>query len=83
MQPISAWLLFPQMLHTCSLREEEAKLIAWLVYEMMNDCPDDSADVNIYFIFWYGYHQRENTGSRLFTEVKPCLTGLISGWVTI
>ena len=31
----------------------------------------------------YGYHQRENTGSRLFTEVKPCWTGLISGWVTI
>ena len=31
---------------------------------------------------WYGYHQRENTGSRLFTEVKPCWTGLISGWVT-
>ena len=28
-------------------------------------------------------HQRENTGSRLFTEVKPCWTGLISGWVTI
>jgi len=25
----------------------------------------------------------ENTGSRLFTEVKPCWTGLISGWVTI
>ena len=24
-----------------------------------------------------------NTGSRLFTEVKPCWTGLISGWVTI
>ena len=31
----------------------------------------------------YGYHQRENTGSRLFTAVKPCWTGLISGWVTI
>ena len=31
----------------------------------------------------YGYDQRENTGSRLFTEVKPCWTGLISGWVTI
>ena len=31
---------------------------------------------------WYGYHERENTGSRLFTEVKPCWTGLISGWVT-
>ena len=31
---------------------------------------------------WYGYHQRENNGSRLFTEVKPCWTGLISGWVT-
>ena len=31
----------------------------------------------------YGYHQRENTGSHLFTEVKPCWTGLISGWVTI
>ena len=31
---------------------------------------------------WYGYHQRKNTGSRLFTEVKPCWTGLISGWVT-
>ena len=24
---------------------------------------------------------KENTGSRLFTEVKPCWTGLISGWV--
>ena len=24
-----------------------------------------------------------NTGSRLFTEVKPFRTGLISGWVTI
>ena len=24
-----------------------------------------------------------NTGSHLFTEVKPCWTGLISGWVTI
>ena len=24
-----------------------------------------------------------NTSSRLFTEVKPCWTGLISGWVTI
>ena len=31
---------------------------------------------------WYGQHQRENTGSRLFTEVKPCWTGLISEWVT-
>ena len=31
----------------------------------------------------YGYHQRENTGSRLLTEVKPCWTGLISGWMTI
>ena len=31
---------------------------------------------------WYGHHQRKNTGSRLFTEVKPCWTGLISGWVT-
>ena len=31
---------------------------------------------------WCGYHQRENTGSRLFTEVKPCWRGLISGWVT-
>ena len=31
----------------------------------------------------YGYHQRENTGSRLFTEIKPCWMGLISGWVTI
>ena len=31
----------------------------------------------------YGYHQGENTGSRLFTEVKPCWTGLMSGWVTI
>ena len=33
----------------------------------------------------HGYHvldQRENTGSRLFTEVKPCWTGLLSGWVT-
>ena len=34
-------------------------------------------------ILRYGYQQRENTGFRLFTEVKPCWTGLISGWVTI
>ena len=34
-------------------------------------------------LIMYGYHQRENTGSRLFTAVKPCWTGLISGWVTI
>ena len=27
--------------------------------------------------------KRENTGSRLFTKVKPCWTRLISGWVTI
>ena len=31
----------------------------------------------------YGYHQRENTSSCLFTEVKPSWTGLITGWVTI
>ena len=31
----------------------------------------------------YGYHQRENNGSRLFTDVKPCWMGLIFGWVTI
>ena len=31
----------------------------------------------------FSYLQRENTGSRLFTEVKPCWTGLISGSVTI
>ena len=31
---------------------------------------------------WYGYHERENIGSRLFTEVKRCWTGLISGWMT-
>ena len=31
----------------------------------------------------YRYHQRENAGSRLFTEVKPCWTGLMSRWVTI
>ena len=31
----------------------------------------------------YGYRQRENAGSRAFTEVRPCWTGLISGWVTI
>ena len=36
-----------------------------------------------YITYVYGCHQRENTGSRLFTEVKPCWTGLISGWVTI
>ena len=29
-----------------------------------------------------GFYQRENTGSLLFTEVKPCWTGLFSGWVT-
>ena len=29
------------------------------------------------------FDHRENTGSRLFTEVKLCWTGLISGWVTI
>ena len=33
--------------------------------------------------YWCGYHHRENAGSRLFTEVKLCWTGLISGWVTI
>ena len=27
--------------------------------------------------------EEENTGSRVLTEVKPCWTGLISGWVTI
>ena len=27
------------------------------------------------------YH-RENTGSRLITEVKPCRAGLVLGWVT-
>ena len=27
--------------------------------------------------------EEENTGSRVFTEVKPCWTGLISEWVTI
>ena len=26
---------------------------------------------------------RENTGSRLFTEVKPCWMGWMSGWMTI
>ena len=42
------------------------------------------------FVYWlvdkalfYGFHQRENTGSRLFTAVKPCWTELISRWVTI
>ena len=30
-----------------------------------------------------GLSPKGNTGSRLFTEVKPCWTGLISGWVTI
>ena len=28
-------------------------------------------------------HQMENTRSIFFTEVKPCWTGLLSGWVTI
>ena len=27
------------------------------------------------FVSLHGSHQRENTGSRLFTEVKPCWTG--------
>ena len=31
---------------------------------------------NIDWIVTKGYHQRENTGSRLFTEVKPRWTGL-------
>ena len=43
------------------------------------DCHDSSGNLDT----MYGYHQRENTGSRLFTEVKPCWTGLLSGWVTI
>ena len=37
----------------------------------------------VYGLCVYGCHRRENTGSRLFTEVEPCWTGLISGWVTI
>ena len=40
-------------------------------------------DFEGFLLVRYGYHHRENTGSRLFTEVKPCWTGLISGWVTI
>ena len=53
------------------------------------DVYEPSEDDYRFFIFCclpaprYGYHQRENTGSRLFTDVKPCWTGLISGWVTI
>mgnify|MGYP006973387074 CR=1 FL=1 len=31
----------------------------------------------------YGLYQRQNTGSRLFTEVKLCWTALITGSVTI
>ena len=43
------------------------------------DCHDSSGNL----VTMYGYPQRENTGSRLFTESKPCWAGLISGWVTI
>ena len=31
----------------------------------------------------WGFLDIKKTGSRLFTEIKPCWTGLISGWVTI
>ena len=34
--------------------------------------PDNCMIYVPYSVRWYGYHQRENTGSRLFTEVKPC-----------
>ena len=43
----------------------------------------NSYSTNSWYSLRYGYHQRENTGSCRFTEVKPCWTGLISGWVTI
>ena len=43
------------------------------------DCHDSSGNL----LTMFGYPQRENTGSRLLTESKPCWTGLISGWVTI
>ena len=33
---------------------------------------NNSQIANYLIICVYGYHQRENTGSRLFTEVKPC-----------
>jgi len=32
---------------------------------------------------WVRLSPKGNTGSRLFTEVKPCWTGLIFRWVTI
>ena len=31
----------------------------------------------------YGLHQRENIRFRLFIEVKPCWTALITGWATL
>ena len=37
--------------------------------------------VNVKLIVWLS--QKGNTGSCLFTKVKPCWMGLISGWVTI
>ena len=50
----------------------------------ISSCIDASYILHIdFFLLWSGYHQRENTGSRLFTEVKPCWIGLISERVTI
>ena len=48
-----------------------------------HDSSSDGEETETDVFVRYGYHQRENTGSRLFTDVKPCWTGLISGWVTI
>ena len=57
----------------------KSKVIFW--GDIFVDVP--VADLKFPINLRYGYHQRENTGSRLFTEVKPCWTGLTSGWVTI
>ena len=57
--------------------------VADLLVRLKNENLDEEENISIGGCFRYGYHQRENTGFRLFTEVKPCWTGLISGWVTI
>ena len=42
----------------------------------------DRHDSSGNLVTMYGYHQKENTGSRLFTESKPCWTGMISVWMS-
>ena len=42
------------------ISEHVAAIEAFYLYTLFN--------FNFSFNKWYGYHQRENTGSRLFTE---------------